>query len=484
MQAQQPVFRQEQRLRMTPQLYQAIRIMALPLADLQLTIDQELQRNPALEVVSEDAADSLDELEEHPEEEPFDDYSDPGLSSDPGSYSDPGLRNLRTGADPDAKQRFMEGALQRPETLQEHLLWQVLLQPVDAEVARTAESLIRNLDDNGFFREPLAAALPDADPFTLDRAQRLVQRLDPVGTCVADYRESLIVQIRYHEAPAAHAAAVVEAHLDTLERGRFEEIARALDITVAEVHAVLAFVRTLEPLPGRNFQSGPTHYVVPDVIVRMEDGEPVIVLNDEVIPELRVDRFFERLGGNGLSGSGLSGGNGSAAAAAGAADREARRFAKASLQEARSFIRNVGTRNRSLLRVTRAVIDHQREFFRRGPKQLRPLTLRDVAEEVDLHEATVSRIVNGKFAQTEWGVFELRHFFTNSISGTGSSGSRYSKAGVKEMVREIIEAEPPGGKRLSDSRIAAMLAARGVKLARRTVAKYRGELDIESSLER
>ena len=322
MQAQQPVFRQEQRLRMTPQLYQAIRIMALPLADLQLTIDQELQRNPALEVVSEDAADSLDELEEHPEEEPFDDSSDPGLSSDPGSYSDPGLRNLRTGADPDAKQRFMEGALQRPETLQEHLLWQVLLQPVDAEVARTAESLIRNLDDNGFFREPLAAALPDADPFTLDRAQRLVQRLDPVGTCVADYRESLIVQIRYHEAPAAHAAAVVEAHLDTLERGRFEEIARALDITVAEVHAVLAFVRTLEPLPGRNFQSGPTHYVVPDVIVRMEDGEPVIVLNDEVIPELRVDRFFERLGGNGpgggsgLSGSGRSGGNGSAAAAA------------------------------------------------------------------------------------------------------------------------------------------------------------------------
>ena len=498
MQAQQPVFRQEQRLRMTPQLYQAIRIMALPLADLQLTIDQELQRNPALEVVSEDA-DSLDELEEHPEEEPFDDFSDPGLYSDPAS-SDPGLRDLRTGADPDAKQRFMEGALQRPETLQEHLLWQVLLQPVDAEVARTAESLIRNLDDNGFFREPLAAALPDADPFTLDRAQRLVQRLDPVGTCVADYRESLIVQIRYHEAPAAHAAAVVEAHLAALERGRFEEIARALDITVAEVHAVLAFVRTLEPLPGRNFQSGPTHYVVPDVIVRTEDGEPVIVLNDEVIPELRVDRFFERLGGNGpgggngldsngpggngLSGSGLSGGNGSAAAAAGAADREARRFAKASLQEARSFIRNVGTRNRSLLRVTRAVIDHQREFFRRGPKQLRPLTLRDVAEEVDLHEATVSRIVNGKFAQTEWGVFELRYFFTNSISGTGSSGSRYSKAGVKEMVREIIEAEPPGGKRLSDSRIAAMLAARGVKLARRTVAKYRGELDIESSLER
>ncbi len=458
MQAQQPVLRQEQRLRMTPQLYQAIRIMALPLADLQLTIGQELQRNPALEVVSEEATDSLDELEERPEEELFGDSSDPGFPS------------LRTGGDADAKQRFLEGALQRPETLQEHLLWQVRLQPAGAEVVRTAELLIRNLDDNGFFREPLAAALPDADPRTLDRAQRLVQRLDPAGTCVADYRESLIVQIRHHEAPAAHAAAVVEGHLDRLERGRFDEIARALGISVADVHAVLAFVRTLEPLPGRNFESEPTRYVIPDLIVRMDGGELVIVLNDEVIPVLGVDSFFERLGGNGSAG--------------GAAGREARRFAKANLQEARSFIRNVDARNRSLVRVTRSVVDHQREFFRRGPKQLRPLTLRDVADEVELHDATVSRVVNGKFVQTEWGVFELRDFFTNSISGAGSSGSQYSKAGVKEMVREIIEAEPPGGKRLSDSRIAAALAERGVKIARRTVAKYRGELDIESSLER
>ena len=166
------------------------------------------------------------------------------------------------------------------------------------------------------------------------------------------------------------------------------------------------------------------------------------------------------------------------------AGREARRFAKANLQEARSFIRNVAARNRSLVRVTRTVVDHQREFFRRGPKQLRPLTLRDVAEEVGLHEATISRIVNGKFVQTEWGIYELRHFFTNSISGAGSRGSQYSKAGVKEVVREIIEAERPGGKRLSDSRIAVILAERGIKIARRTVAKYRGELDIESSLER
>ena len=463
MQAQQPVLRQEQRLRMTPQLYQAIRIMALPLADLQLTIDQELERNPALEVVSDDPTDSLDEIEDRPEEELF------------GDSSDPGFQSLRTDADPDAKQRFLEGALQRPVTLQEHLLWQLHLQPADPEVLSAAELLIRHLDDNGFLLEPPEVAAPDARPRTLARAQALVQGLDPVGTCVAGYRESLSVQVRHHDAPAPHAATVVEGHLDALERGRLDEIARALDIPVAAVREVLAFVRTLDPLPGRSFQSEPTRYVVPDVIVRMHDGELAIILNDEVIPVLGVDSFFEQIGGNGHSGT---------AAGSTLAGREARRFAKANLQEARSFIRNVTARNRSLVRVTRAVVGHQREFFRSGPKQLRPLTLRDVAAEVDLHEATVSRIVNGKFVQTEWGIYELRHFFTNSISGAGSSGSRYSKAGVKEMVREIIEAERPDGKRLSDSRIAAILAERGVRIARRTVAKYRGELDIESSLER
>ena len=463
MQAQQPVFRQEQRLRMTPQLYQAIRIMALPLADLQLTIDQELERNPALEVVSDDPTDSLDEIEDRPEEELF------------GDSSDPGFQSMRTDGDPDAKQRFLEGALHRPETLQEHLLWQLRLQPVDPEVLGAAESLIRHLDDNGFLLEPPEVAAPDARAGTVARAQALVQGLDPVGTCVADYRESLSVQVRHHDAPAPHAATVVEGHLDTLERGRLDEIARALDIPVAAVREVLAFVRTLDPLPGRNFPSEPTRYVVPDVIVRTHDGELAIILNDEVIPVLGVDSFFEKIGSNG---------NGVTAAGSTLAGREARRFAKANLQEARSFIRNVTARNRSLVRVTRAVVGHQREFFRSGPKQLRPLTLRDVAAEVDLHEATVSRIVNGKFVQTEWGIYELRHFFTNSISGAGSSGSRYSKAGVKEMVREIIEAERPDGKRLSDSRIAAILAERGVRIARRTVAKYRGELDIESSLER
>ena len=457
-QTQQPTFRQEQRLRMTPQLYQAIRIMALPLADLKLTIDQEMERNPALEIVSEDQTDSLDELEERPEEELF------------GDSSDPGFQSPRTDADPDAKQRFLEGALQRPETLQEHLLWQLWLQPVPAQVVHAAELLIRNLDDNGFFREPLREAVPDVEPPTLARAQRLVQGFDPIGTCVADYRESLIVQIRQHPAPAPHAQAVVAGHLEALERGRFDDIARALDIAVAAVQAVLAFVRTLDPLPGRNFQTELTRYVIPDVIVRDYDGELSIILNDEVIPVLGVDRFFEQMGSNGVGGTG--------------AGREARRFAKANLHEARSFIRSVAARNRSLVRVTRTVVHHQREFFRRGPKQLRPLTLRDVAEEVGVHEATVSRIVNGKFVQTEWGTYELRHFFTNSISGAGSRGSQYSKAGVKEVIREIIEAESAHAKRLSDSRIAAILAERGIRIARRTVAKYRGELDIESSLER
>ncbi len=455
MQSQQPTFRQEQRLRMTPQFYQSIRIMALPLADLKITIDQELERNPALEIVSEEQAESLDEHEENPEEELFVDYSDPGSQS------------LLTHVDQDTKQRLLEGTPQQPKTLQEYLLWQLRLQPVATEIIRTAERLIHNLDENGFFLEPIQNVAPDASIETLTHSKVLVQGFDPIGTCVANYRESLVVQARLHPKPPANSLEVLSHHIEALQLGRIDEIAETMGISKAEVEEILSFVRTLDPLPGRNFHSEPISYVVPDIVVYYENNALAITLNDEVIPVLGVDRFFEKVGANATG-----------------VRREARKFARTSLQEARSFIRCIDSRNQSLVQVTRTIVNYQHEFFRQGPKKLRPLTLRDVAEEIGMHEATVSRIVNGKYVQTEWGIYELRYFFTNSISGAGSSGSRYSKVAVKEIIREIIEAELAHTKRLSDSRIASILEERGIRIARRTVTKYRGELDIESSLDR
>jgi RNA polymerase sigma-54 factor len=463
--SQRPVLRQEQRLKMTPQLYQAIRIMALPLQDLQVTIQEELERNPALEVLEDNSTTSLDAAPEANEEE-----------SVFAESSDPGYLNGSGGTDDDAKRRFLEGALSRPETLQEHLLWQLRLQPLTPQEFRLGELLVRNLDDNGFMLEAPEALDRAAPPERLRTLMELIQGFDPPGCCTRDFTDSLLAQIRVHPHPEPGSAELVRNYMELAERGKLGEIARAMAVSEREVRSILGFVRELDPIPGRNYGSEQVRYVSPDVTVRQIDGELRLMLNDEQIPVLGVNRFFEELSRDNP-------------------DRELKKFVNHNLQDARWFMRSIDERNRSLLKVTRAVVEVQHEFFRRGPKYLAPLTLKDVAAEVGVHEATVSRLANGKYVQTELGIFELRYFFTNSISGAGSKGSRYSKTGVKEMVREIVtDAGTTNGaagkplsdshKPLSDSRIAEILAEKGVKIARRTVAKYRKELDIDSSYRR
>ena len=459
--SQQPVLRQEQRLKMTPQLYQAIRIMAMPLQELQVTIHEELERNPALEVMEDNSTTSLDtEPEGGAEESVFAESSDPGYLNGSG------------GAEADAKRQFIEGALTRPETLQDHLLWQLRLQPLAEPEFELGEMLIRNLDDNGFILEAPETLAPDASPARLAKVIAMIQAFDPPGCCARDYTDSLLAQIRVHPRALPGSAELVSTCMEQAERGKIAEIARRMAIAEQAVHAILEFVRELDPIPGRNFSAEQVRYVSPDVIVKQIDGELVLALNDEQVPVLGVSPFFEELSRD-------------------SSDRELKKFVNHNLQDARWFMRSIGERNRSLLKVTRAVVDAQREFFRRGAKYLVPLTLKDVAVEVGVHEATVSRLANGKHVQTEFGIFGLRYFFTNSISGAGSKGSRFSKTAVKEMLREIIESTTAArghgagaGKPPSDSRLAEILAEKGVRIARRTVAKYRNELDIDSSYRR
>ena len=471
--SQQPALRQEQRLRMTPQLYQAIRIMAMPLQDLQVSIQEELERNPALEVLEDNSTASLDAAPDGSEEESvFAESSDSGYLNGGGS-----------GRADDSKRGFLEGALSRPETLQEHLLWQLRLQPLTAQEFLLGELLVRNLDDNGFMLEAPESLDRAAPPERLRKLMELIQGFDPPGCCTRDFTDSLLAQIRVHPHPEPGSAELVRNHMELAERGKLGEIARAMEVSERKVRSILEFVRGLDPIPGRNYSSEQVRYVSPDVIVRQIDGEFRLLLNDEQIPVLGISRFFEQLSRDNP-------------------DRELKKFVNHNLQDARWFMRSIDERNRSLLKVTGAVLEVQREFFRRGPKYLVPLTLKDVAAEVGVHEATVSRLANGKYLQTEFGIFELRYFFTNSISGAGSKGSRFSKTGVKEMVREIVTGaattdgatgKPPSAgdkplsaskKPLSDSRIAEILAEKGVKIARRTVAKYRKELDIDSSYRR
>lgn len=455
MQYQKPVLRQEQRLRMTPQLYQAIRIMALPIQELRTTIQEELEKNPALEILEDPTMVPL-EPDNRPSQEAdydyFEDASDSGYTSSQGEEAS------------DSKRKFIEGVVNRPESLQDHLIWQLRLQPISEKEYRLGELLIRNLDGNGFHVEPPESLVGEEDLPLLMRMKEMISSFEPVGVCTKDYREALLVQIRNHPSPHPRAAEVVAGHLELLEKGKLREIARKLRSEEAEVRAALEFIRELDPMPGRRFSSESARYVVPDVMVRLQDGEFLIYLNDEEIPSLAINSFFTDLAENKEA----------------ARQKEVRQFVHHRLQDARWFIRSIQQRNATLLKVCKAIIEFQRDFFRRGPKYLVPLTLKDIAKEIGVHEATVSRVTSGKYIQTEWGIFELKYFFTSSVPGAGSEGTRFSKEGVKEMVREIIEAEGKD-KHLTDKKIMEVLAGKGVRLARRTVAKYRKELDIFSS---
>ncbi len=481
MQSQRPVLKQVQKLKMTPQLYQAVRLMALPLQDLKTTIEEELEKNPALQVEEDRSTVSLESLPRREEAEGdwFDHSSDTGYSRADGDAAS------------DARRQFMEGALSQPESLQDHLLAQLALQPVPETWVRVGDLVIRNLDENGFHKEPLSVLLPDEpERDTLLKVLPILQGLDPVGTCVKDVRESLLVQVRHHPDPHPRAAELLSGWFEALEKQHLKEIEKGMRITEAALRELLAFIRTLDPLPGRNFTRDVTRYVLPDVQVELRDGEFVIVLNDEMIPVLGINPLFESMARpRGAAGSEPGAGSrraqpgGASAARRPLADAEARRFAAQRLQDARWFIRTVGQRNETLLKVCRAIVEFQRDFFLRGPKFMRPLTRKDVAQEVGVHEATVSRITSSKYMQTEWGIFSLKHFFSNPVAGIADGGGRFSKEGVKEIIREIITQES-GADKLSDKKIVELLARRGVSLARRTVAKYRGELAIESSYQR
>jgi RNA polymerase sigma-54 factor len=459
-QVQRPSFIQEQRLKMSPQIYQSIKLMGLPIMDLREKIEDEIERNPALEVLEDHSTVSLDAADAPRKEE--DDYFE--------ATSDSGF--ICRGGDEAAEEqhRFIEGALSRPETLQEHLLWQLQLEPVDEELREICETLIQNLDQDGFHKEPVELLFKDAPdrprplPERIAEGKKLVQALDPAGTCTADYRESLKVQIDLLPGVSPGMDETLD-YLELLERGKFAETAKKIGRTEPEVRLFFERIKELSPFPGRSFSSPDVRFVVPDVQVVRKEGDFVIILNDEEIPVLGLNPFFMKI----AEGSKKDGG------------RETRDFARENIKEARWFIHSVNLRNHTLLRVSRAIVEFQRAFFVNGPKSLAPLTLGDIARELGVHETTVSRTANGKYMQTEWGIFEIRHFFTNSISGTGSGGSRYSKEGVKEVIRELISAEGP---RCSDQKIAGLLAKQGISLARRTVAKYRSELDLGSSYTR
>ncbi|KGE71877.1 RNA polymerase factor sigma-54 [Spirochaeta lutea] len=461
MQIQRPAMMQEQKLKLSPQMLQGIQILAMPLQDLQARIQEELEVNPALEVVEERKTVSIDEFSgKSGDYEAFENTSDPGNIGDYttsyGGYDDEAS---------EAKRKFMEGAIARPESLQDHLIWQLRLQPLPDEFFQIGELLIRNLDGNGFHREDPLELVPEEMHPALRQVMSIIQGFEPQGTCTANYQDSLLVQARLsEEVVPSSVIPILEHHLELLEKGRLKEIARQLKVPEHQIERSLEFIQTLTPFPGREYSATSPQYVIPDLMITQKDGEFVIILNDEEIPVLGVNAFFDEV----LQSQGDQ--------------KEVKQFVTSKIRDARWFIQTLQQRNKTLLKVAKAIVEFQRDFFLRGPKYIVPLTLRDIAGEIGVHEATVSRLTNGKYVHTDFGLFELKYFFSNAVAGTNAKGIQYSKEGVKAILKEILDSEQGGT--LSDQKLADLLKKRGVSIARRTVAKYRKELDISSSYDR
>ena len=460
MQYQQPILIQEQRLKLSPQMYQSIKLMALPIAELNMRIKEEIEKNPALEIVSEKSTISLEEaqseqIERRDAAEYFENSSDPGYIT----------TSSRINSDAsDMKQQFIEGVLSRPETLQDALLFQLRVQKITEKEREIGETLIYNLNSNGFYVEDPEILMPHEKKETLKKMVSLIRGFEPAGSCTRDYRESILVQIQLDQDADLRLCELVEKHFDKLEKKKYREICKSMKISAERLQKLIEGIKKYNPFPGSKYSQDEVRYVVPDIMVKEVEGEFVIILNDEEIPVLGINSFFNKLS-NGKDND------------------EANQFVKGNIQDAKWFIKSIKQRNDTLLKITSALVDFQRNFFLKGPKYLAPLTLKDVAETVSVHETTVSRISNAKYIQTEWGLLPLKYFFSNSVSGASSNGTNYSKNGVKEILKEVIE-ENAGEKRLSDQKLSNLLKEKGVNIARRTVAKYRKELDINSSYTR
>lgn len=447
MQTQRPVLAQQQQLKLSPRMIQAIHLLTLPVQELSEQIRQALEENPALELLDDKTELSLDSMEAN-----LDSFKDSDETLREAEYSDEafGFNN-----DENDRTALIEQTFSTEESLQEHLSSQLGLLPLNDDERQIAERLIQNIDENGFHILPPQEICPDCSPDTIERILSLLQRLDPPGTCTSGYRESLIVQAQIATDAPPKTIEVLTNHFEDLQTRNRSVIKKSLGLNDRELDQIIDFIRTLNPFPGRSFSRAQPRYIVPDLAMWLEDGEIKVRLNDDTIPKLGINRLYTELASRASRG-------------------EAEKFAREKVENARFFIDSIKRRNATLLKTAYAIADAQKAFFVGGPQALKPLTLKEIAQKIEVHEATVSRVVNGKYVQTDWGTFELRRFFTNAVNHNNSEN--ISKEAAKAEISKIIDELTSRGEKISDRIIAEILARRGIKIARRTVAKYRSEL--------
>ncbi|MEI7238088.1 RNA polymerase factor sigma-54 [Pectobacterium brasiliense] len=466
--------RLSQQLAMTPQLQQAIRLLQLSTLELQQEIQLALESNPLLEQTDQhdeiesfekadsDSLDTGEALEQRdmPEELPLDATWDEIYSAGTPSGTGTDYR--------DEELPIYQG--ETTQTLQDYLMWQVELTPFSDTDAAIATSIVDAVDNTGYLTVPLQDILDSIgdDDVTLEEVEAVlkrVQRFDPVGVAARDLRDCLLVQLSQFadDTPRLNEARlIVSDHLDLLANHDFRSLIRVTRLKEEVLKEALALIQSLDPRPGQSINTGESEYVIPDVLVRKVQGIWAVELNTDSVPRLQINQQYAALGNSARNDS----------------DGQ---FIRSNLQEARWLIKSLESRNDTLLKVTRCIVEQQQDFFEQGEEFMKPMVLADIAQAVDMHESTISRVTTQKFLHSPRGIFELKYFFSSHVNT--DSGGEASSTAIRALVKKLIAAENPV-KPLSDSKLTALLSDQGIIVARRTVAKYRESLSIPPSNQR
>ena len=455
----------KQKVTLSPQVYQGLTILSMPITELQAIIDKELLENPVLESDEFDEVEDSEEAdsEESAEEQSADDEQD-AWDEWLDQYEDLSESEPVVPRDPNVEEVNTEDFVGGVTTFTDYLNDQLSMLEVTDEVERAALAIIGSLDEDGFFVGDLAeiAAIAGVDERTAAEGLLAVQQLDPPGVGARSAQEALLLQVEVLELEDPNLVPIIEAHLEDVAANRFRKIARALGTKEAQIRETVELLRVLNPRPAGAFSPGISPaYVVPDVTLRRFDEDWLVIPNSDALPVLRVSPRYRSL-----------------LRRDGSADAETVRYLKEKIRGAETFIRNVERRKDTVSRIAEIILETQADFFEDGQGDLRPLRLEDVAVELGVHLSTVSRGVTGKYMATPYGLYELKYFFAGGYRST--DGMDVASTTVKKRLGQLVLEEDVRSP-MSDQALADALAEQGVTVARRTVAKYREELGIDPS---
>jgi len=462
-----------QQLIMTPQLQMAIKLLQLSRLELMDAISQELEENPTLEeqleTVSKDQLDPEAKADIQPAEKPSEVTIDEKIPSDTDwsnyidEYNSPGRVRMETES---RETPQYEAFISSKESLTDHLLWQLLMSSPSDEEKRIGSLIIGNLDVDGYLKTDMDN-LAEQGGVTVEDIEEvlfLLQSFDPIGVCARDLTECLLLQAHQLGLKNTLVTTIISNNLNHLENKNYKAICRALKVSLDEVIAAVNVIVGLEPKPGREFNSEEPQYITPYIYVYKTENDYAIVINDDGLPKLKVNSFYKQAISKNKEVSG-----------------KAKDYIQDKMRSAAWLIRSIHQRQKTIYKVMESILKYQQEFFDHGITHLKPMVLRDVAEDIGMHESTISRVTTNKYAHTPQGIFELKYFFNSSIKRL--HGEAIASASVQEKIRQLIENEE-GRKPLSDSKMAELLKAQNIDIARRTVAKYREMMGVLPSSKR